>query len=279
MKKWKTSSELKAMAKEQLLGNYGVAAGAFAIFYGILFAVVMLVYMALVTSVITRTLTMGGSSLRDESMFLTNGITSIWFNVFIYAISGVLSALMGTLIVGFSNVCLKIARGYKPQIADLFYCYSHHPDKVIIIYLIQYAVSLILLLPSEITSFFINSNGGYTGMSFLIWSILYIIGTVLSVIFSLMVSQVSFLYLDDPQTPSLDFFRQSIALMKGNKGRLFYVMLSLIGWYLLVLISCGIAALWVMPYQNVVLADFYQDLKGEFSEPQSTSESEIDYRI
>ncbi len=279
MKKWKTSSELKAMAKEQLLGNYGVAAGAFVIFYGIIFAVIMLVYMAVITTVIAGTLAPGTAAMTDEAMLLTNGFTSPWYYVAIYAVSAVLSALMGTLVVGFSNVCLKIARGQKPRIADLFYCYSHHPDKVIIIYLIIYAVSLILLLPSEITSYFAVGNGGYTGMSFLLWSILYIIGMVLSVIFSMMVSQVGFLYLDDPQTPSIDFFKQSIALMKGNKGRLFYVTLSLIGWYLLVLVSCGIAAFWVMPYQNVILADFYRDLKGEFEEPQSRTESEVDYRI
>lgn len=267
------------MAKEQLLGNYGVAAGAFAIFYGIIFAVMMLVYIAVITTAVTETLTTGAASMADAAAFLANGFSSPWYYVIIYAVSGVLSALMGTLIVGFSNVCLKIARGEKPRIADLFYCYSHHPDKVIIIYLIIYAVSLVLLIPSEITSYFAIKNGGYTGMLFLLWSVLYTVGMVLSVIFSLMVSQVGFLYLDDPQTVSTDFFNQSIALMKGNKGRLFYVMLSLIGWYLLVLISCGIAALWVMPYQNVIMADFYRDLKGEFEEPQNRTESEVDYRI
>ncbi len=279
MKKRKTSSELKAMAKEQLLGNYGVAAGAFAIFYGIIFAVMMLVYVAVIMTMVTGTLTTRAVSMVDETPFLTGGFSSPWYYVIIYVISGVLSALMGTLIVGFSNVCLNISRGQKPRVADLFYCYSHHPDKVIIIYLIIYAVSLIVLIPSEIISYLAIDNGGYTGTSFLLWSVFYTVGMVLSVIFSLMVSQVGFLYLDDPQTASIDFIKQSIALMKGNKGRLFYVMLSLIGWYLLVLVSCGIAALWVMPYQNVIMADFYRDLKGEFEEPQKGTESEIDYRI
>ncbi|MFT3984280.1 MAG: DUF975 family protein [Lachnospiraceae bacterium] len=279
MKKRKTSSQLKSMAKEQLLGNYGVAAGAFAIFYGIILAVMILVYTAIFTTILAGTLRAGVSAAADESMILTSGFTSPLYYVAVYAITAVLSALMGTLFVGFSNVCLKIARGQRPRISDLFYCYSHHPDKVIIIYLIMYAVSLVLMIPAEITSYFTIDNGGYTGMSFLLWSVFYIVGLVLSVIFSMMVSQVCFLYLDDSQTPSIDFFKQSMELMKGNKGRLFYITLSLFGWYLLVLVSCGIAAFWVMPYQNVIFADFYRDLKGEFEEPQNRIEPEVDYRI
>lgn len=257
MKRNKTSSELKAMAKEQLLGNYGIAAGTFAILYGIIFGVIMLVYMALLTSVIADSITGQPSAMAEM-------VSSPVYMAVSYFASAVLGALISTLIVGYSNIALKIARGNKPKVSDLFYCYSHHPDKVIVVYLIIYAVSFLLALPALIVNFAMMGSGSSSGMTFLIWAVLYAAGLVLSVIFSMMISQVYYLYIDYPQENAVNFIKQSILIMKGNKGRLFYMILSMFGWYLLIFVSCGIAAFWVIPYMTVTLSNFYRDLKGEF---------------
>ena len=58
-------------------------------------------------------------------------------------------------------------------------------------------------------------------------------------------------------------FRECRLLMKGNRGRLFYLFLSFIGWSLLSLCSLGIAALWVRPYMNQTFVIFYLDCTGE----------------
>lgn len=48
--------------------------------------------------------------------------------------------------------------------------------------------------------------------------------------------------------------------MSGNKGRLFYIYLSYIPFLFLGTLSCGIALLWVIPYMNATLAEFYMDI-------------------
>ena len=48
--------------------------------------------------------------------------------------------------------------------------------------------------------------------------------------------------------------------MKGHKGRLFYICVTLIPYYLLGFLSCGIALFWVIPYTKVILTNFYLDL-------------------
>ncbi|HOO28308.1 MAG TPA: DUF975 family protein [Lachnospiraceae bacterium] len=259
MKRQKISSDLKAMAKEQLLGNYGIAAGTFAILYGIIIGVVILVYLAVALTILTGGNVSQASDL--EAIALSPG-----YYIMMLFVTALLGALFSTLFVGYANIALKIARGDKPKIADLFYCYSHHPDKVIILYLMLYAVNFVLMLPAQITAFFMEGTEAASGVQFLIWAVLYTAGLVLSVIFSLMVSQVYFLYVDDSMENTIDIFKQSIRIMKKNKGRLFYIMLSFLGWYLLILASCGIAAFWIIPYQAVTLADFYRDLAGEFNE-------------
>lgn len=257
MNKRKTSSELKKMAKEQLFGNYGVAAGSFAIIYGmiaVLFTVIIQISMRLMINEGYLNSTQSIAALARSPMYY---VTSL-------VISAIVGALMNTLTVGFLNICLKIARGQKCTVNDLFYCYKRNPDKVILLYLIMYAVGVVLILPSEFISIYLSDR--MSGMVFLIWAVFYVIAMVLSVLFSLMAALAFFLYIDDPQMDTLDYIKKSIVLMSGNKGRLFYIMVSMLGWLLAVVFSLGIAAFWVMPYMTVVYSLFYRDVIGEMKE-------------
>ena len=60
---------------------------------------------------------------------------------------------------------------------------------------------------------------------------------------------------------AIDCMKASCALMKGNKMYLFVLMLSFIGWFILGEIPCGIGMLWVCPYYNITLGNFYDQLK------------------
>jgi uncharacterized membrane protein len=51
--------------------------------------------------------------------------------------------------------------------------------------------------------------------------------------------------------------------------------LSFIGWALLCILSLGIGFLWLIPYVNVSLAKFYQDIKGD-EETYSSNQGLID---
>lgn len=53
--------------------------------------------------------------------------------------------------------------------------------------------------------------------------------------------------------------------MHGNRLRLLYILLSFIGYGLLVLCSFGIASLWVVPYQAETLVIFYLDCTDELN--------------
>ena len=52
----------------------------------------------------------------------------------------------------------------------------------------------------------------------------------------------------------------AIRLMKGNMGRLFYIEVSFIPLFLLGVLSLGIGLLWITPYLNATLANFFLDL-------------------
>lgn len=69
-----------------------------------------------------------------------------------------------------------------------------------------------------------------------------------------------YLLKDHPELKFNAAIEESMRLMSGNKMRLFLLDLSFIGWFLLGLITFGIAFLWVTPYWNTARAAFYEDL-------------------
>ena len=84
---------------------------------------------------------------------------------------------------------------------------------------------------------------------------------IILIILSLSVALCFQVYLDEPEYGAVDCLKESIRMMKGNKWRLFYLMLSFIGYAFLALFSLGIALLWIIPYQNVSMVNFYRDIK------------------
>lgn len=80
---------------------------------------------------------------------------------------------------------------------------------------------------------------------------------------------------------AMDAIRASKEMMKDNKGRLFCLYLSYIGWYLIIAIVAGFAALaytpfgvivdfilslFLIPYVLSAVSAFYLDVSGQSEE-------------
>jgi uncharacterized membrane protein len=61
--------------------------------------------------------------------------------------------------------------------------------------------------------------------------------------------------------PALEAIDKSKEMMNGHKMELFVLNLSFIGWGLLCAITFGIAGIWVIPYMNATIANFYKSIK------------------
>lgn len=82
------------------------------------------------------------------------------------------------------------------------------------------------------------------------------------IIVSLMFSQAFYILSEDQSKSITRCINESVNLMSGHKWELFYLNLTFIGWWLLSLVTLGIAALWVAPYQKLTEANFYLYLKN-----------------
>ena len=75
----------------------------------------------------------------------------------------------------------------------------------------------------------------------------------------------------------MEAIARSKELMDGNKGRLFCLQLSFIGWRLLCVLTLGIGYLWLAPYQNAAEAAFYREVTGRtdaMPRPDLTADAE-----
>lgn len=90
-----------------------------------------------------------------------------------------------------------------------------------------------------------------------------ILSALLMLLLILNYNFVFFFLLDYPEMKVTASFKESRLLMRKNRGRLFYLLCSFLGWGLLTLLSFGIASLWIMPYMNQTILTFYLDCTGE----------------
>lgn len=90
-----------------------------------------------------------------------------------------------------------------------------------------------------------------------LWSLLFIIPGIVRA-YSL--SQIYFIAKDHPELSPSEVLAKSTEMMKGNKGRLFCLHFSFIGWILLAILTFGIGAFFLMPYMYAANGVFYQEL-------------------
>jgi|GEM_PF-55668 uncharacterized membrane protein len=99
-----------------------------------------------------------------------------------------------------------------------------------------------------------------TGLFIFLWALLLIIPGIIA---AYSYAMTPYILLENPEMPVLDAISRSKVMMRGNKGRLFCLEISFIGWALLCLITCGIGVLWLYPYMSAARAAFFNEVSGK----------------
>jgi uncharacterized membrane protein len=93
----------------------------------------------------------------------------------------------------------------------------------------------------------------------LLWSLLLFVPGIIA---SYRYAMVPYILAERPDTPVMEAFAESKALMNGRKMRLFCLQLSFIGWGLLAMLTCGIGLYVLGPYMRIAEATFFLDATG-----------------
>lgn len=154
----------------------------------------------------------------------------------------------GFLTVGVSIAMLKLIRGGKPEVSDLFKA----TDRFVEVMLLHILNSLFIAL----------------------WTLLFIIPGIIK---SYSYSMSYYIMADDPKISQSDARKLSSKMMDGNKWRLFCLDFSFIGWHLLATLTCGILYIWVLPYIEAAHAAFYEEIKKPFVVAPVVEENTVDF--
>ncbi len=167
-----------------------------------------------------------------------------WGRAIIFGFLGVMSIILlwglvtfiigGVIELGYCRFNKNLINGTNPQFSDLFSQFN------------MFGKAFGLRI---VTSIFI-----------FLWTLLLIIPGIVA---SYRYSMAFYIMNDNPSIDIMEAIRQSKALMQGNKGRLFCLHLSFIGWALLSILSCGIGFLWLAPYISASEAAFYLEVSGQ----------------
>lgn len=235
------SAELKRIARENLTGRYSIPMGTLVV--GTLSCNIPLLLFGWVTD---------NSAVGMATYYLA---------------SFILSLLSGVLAVGRMWIGMQMARGGQYQFSDMFCAFRGRADRYILAVLLRTLIVLIPQIPMYILQFM-----GYRAFSYvqLIMMLAFVlVGCVVAIVLNLIFAQVYMLLLDHPDMTTAKAFRKSAKLMKGNKGRLFYIDLSFLGWELLAACSFGIGMLWVGPYIMQTQVNFYREVTGQMDRQES----------
>lgn len=234
-----TSNQLKARARGTLLGHYGLPIGA-----SILTTAAIMTLEGLISLVVPKN---------------TAGILISYLTMLIAAI---FSTLLQT---GYQYLLLNMARGKKAELKDLIYPFQTMPDHVILLAVRLFLLTLACMLPF-LGGLIIFSLFYQLLISRIIMVLLLIVSFFLILRMTLDYSQIFLLYLDNPYLSCREIMHQSKNLMKGNRIRYFYLLVSFVGIALLGVVSLGIGFLWITPYMSMTEVEFYRDLINEHSQ-------------
>ena len=159
------------------------------------------------------------------------------------------------LLAGLMRIYLHLCRGEQIQVSDLFSVFSDRPEQVAIYSVVQFILQNIA---SYVSGRCLSQlwRAGFAPLPVLALAILSIVVIYLQLCLIL----VLFLYCDAPWKSAPQLMKESWKMMRGNKSRMFCLILSFLGVMLLAVLSLGIGLLFVRPYLYVTQGLFYLNL-------------------
>lgn len=94
----------------------------------------------------------------------------------------------------------------------------------------------------------------------LLWSCLFIIPGIIK---SYSYSMAWYILAENPDMTAREALTESKIIMNGHKLDFFVLQLSFFFWALLIIVTFGIATIYVVPYQQLTFTNFYHNIKRQ----------------
>jgi uncharacterized membrane protein len=167
----------------------------------------------------------------EEYSEMQNQVTPFTFIGYAFSILATIF-VTNLLLIGYHRVFVNARKTGKVDIGDLFAQFK-------------------LYGPTVKTMFFYD-------LYIYLWTLLFIIPGIIK---GLSYFMVPYILTENPNIDTKRAFEISKTTMNGEKGNLFVLGLSFIGWYLLGVLACCIGVCFVQPYYEAARTEFYAYVK------------------
>ncbi len=216
-----TSSELRAIARRNLEGTWGISVGV-----------------ALVAAILGGLIVGTGSNINfNFNEDTVRNLPPIFWTVLLPLVSlagllGIVSFILGgTVELGYAKFLLKQYDRKQLQFSDLFSQFERFGT--------GFAQQFLRVLFTTL------------------WMLLFIIPGIVK---GLSYAMTPFILEEHPEMTASEAIKASMRLMDGHKMDLFILGLTFIGWQILACLTMGIGFLFLNPYMNAAYAAFYRSI-------------------
>ncbi len=135
----------------------------------------------------------------------------------------------------------------------------------VILIIVSYVFIIIGAVSTSISYITYDLNGNFVLLT-VIGFILFIISMIWAIPKSYYYQLAYLIAIENPEMSSKDVVEKSSQLMTGNRGKLFCLQFSFIGWALLASFTFGIGFLCLIPYIQFASIAFYKHVNGDNSD-------------
>lgn len=220
-------SQLRARARENLRGNWGISIAA---------AFVAAIFAASVVGSAGFNLNIDAEVLEKLPEAFVSFITAA--AAFLASAGSTLNLLHfilgGVVQLGYCKFLLSQHDGQEYAVKDLFSQFD------------RFGVGFVQRLLRNLYTF--------------LWGLLFIIPGIVK---SYSYAMTPFILADHPEMTAKQAIDASKEMMEGYKGELFVLELTFFGWDMLNILTLGIGSLWLNPYKAATEAAFYRELLAQ----------------
>ena len=153
-------------------------------------------------------------------------------------VGGIASSLASFLLtppfaVSLALIYLALINGVKPVVGDIFKGFEYFAKALWLYFLVTFFTIL--------------------------WSMLLVVPGIIK---GISYSMAFYILAENPDMTAREALNESKRITKFHIGDLFILELSFIGWVLLIMVTCGLAAIYVGPYMQATIANAYKALSA-----------------
>lgn len=141
--------------------------------------------------------------------------------------------LVGPIQVGLTSMFLKARREGNVDINEIFGGFNNFLRNFLAIFLKSLFIAL--------------------------WTLLLVVPGIIK---TYSYAMTSYIAAENQELTATECITKSREMMKGHKWDLFVLNLSFIGWGLLAVLTLGILYIWLLPYMEMAMTEFYLTIKG-----------------